>query len=827
MCTRNRIVLSIVCLLAAGAGGQPRTYPYFGAREHAVGGRTAAVAFADLNGDGRPDLVATDVDNHQVRVFINSGGDLDVYAPSYPTGAQPYAVVCGDINRDGWQDVLVGCNGARAVSVLLGNGDGSLQPAYSVPTMGYTQVQTPLAIADANGDGKLDLLCSDYFSGNVLRVIPGDGAGGFGAPIDTAITGAGPVHDIVFADFDADGDPDAAVTRNLSLYIYLNGGSGAFSLAQGFTYSGAGASPKSMATGDMNDDGVPDLAVGVPGRSEILLFTGVGDGSFVDQPAFATGFGASPDELAMRDLDDNGWAELFYGGTDNGVTAVVHNPLGPVRNTVGTYLTLYNHGMAFADVDGDGRDELAIANWNRLTAAVLAIDGSGALPAWTNGWRYASAAPVRMSVGDANLDGFPEIAVTLQGEGTWDQAAGVFRNDGTGHLDGPWNENMGMNRAASVLLVDLNPNLPEGPCPDLVVVGANGGNCGSCSRVSRIGLRAGLCDQHFSSELALYQTFSPEIFDSRVIDWNNDGYSDIAIAEVQSDLDAHPVVEFLINQDGTGLLVSQLGGGVSESTYVDMQVADIDQDGDEDLLVLTDGGGISSSRITLMYNPDIDPKPYGSFDLGQSRPSGLALGDFDDDGDLDAVVSDEDGQFWLLVNHGDGALDFEYTVDLRWKPGNFGGQAVDIAAGDLTGDGIDDVAVLLAEDGGEHVRLYPSRGDTTFGAPYWIATRTSMGAAANPVTVEIADLDADGWNDLLVGNEGPFSGLVVYRNRGPAEPPPCVGDFNDDGAVNTQDVVAFLNAWVAGNSEADINGDGVVDIQDVLGFLNAWVAGCP
>jgi hypothetical protein len=56
---------------------------------------------------------------------------------------------------------------------------------------------------------------------------------------------------------------------------------------------------------------------------------------------------------------------------------------------------------------------------------------------------------------------------------------------------------------------------------------------------------------------------------------------------------------------------------------------------------------------------------------------------------------------------------------------------------------------------------------------------------------------------------------------------PCIADFNRDGAVNTLDVLAYLNAWAAGDAEADINGDGTVNTLDVLAFLNAWAAGCP
>jgi hypothetical protein len=57
-------------------------------------------------------------------------------------------------------------------------------------------------------------------------------------------------------------------------------------------------------------------------------------------------------------------------------------------------------------------------------------------------------------------------------------------------------------------------------------------------------------------------------------------------------------------------------------------------------------------------------------------------------------------------------------------------------------------------------------------------------------------------------------------------PESCAADFNGDGAVNTQDVLAFLNAWAAGDGRADFNGDGVISTLDVLAFLNAWSGGC-
>ncbi|HZW08449.1 MAG TPA: GC-type dockerin domain-anchored protein [Phycisphaerales bacterium] len=92
--------------------------------------------------------------------------------------------------------------------------------------------------------------------------------------------------------------------------------------------------------------------------------------------------------------------------------------------------------------------------------------------------------------------------------------------------------------------------------------------------------------------------------------------------------------------------------------------------------------------------------------------------------------------------------------------------------------------------------------------------------------------------------EGPFNAKSTnnaddYTADGPAVltnnarqsftlvgPDECEADFNGDGNVNTQDVLAFLNAWTAGDSSADFNGDGNINTQDVLAFLNAWTAGC-
>ncbi|MDQ7013527.1 MAG: dockerin type I repeat-containing protein [Planctomycetota bacterium] len=74
----------------------------------------------------------------------------------------------------------------------------------------------------------------------------------------------------------------------------------------------------------------------------------------------------------------------------------------------------------------------------------------------------------------------------------------------------------------------------------------------------------------------------------------------------------------------------------------------------------------------------------------------------------------------------------------------------------------------------------------------------------------------------MAGGNFSLSGGFWPRRQGE----PCIGDFNNDGSVNTIDVVVFLNAWAGGDPSADINGDGTINTIDVVAFLNAWVEGC-
>jgi hypothetical protein len=230
-----------------------------------------APALADVNGDGRLDLLVANAgcfNSMGVLLGIGDGTfqDLGVYYDSGGFDADSIAVA--DVNGDGKADVVVGncgnnfyCNqsGQGTVGVLLGNGDGTFQ---SVRTYGSSGLTHSVAVADVNHDGKPDLLVANdcsHCEGSV-DVLLGNGDGTF-QPIVTYDSGGQGAASVVVADINGDGKPDLLVANRFSntVGLLLGNGDGTFRLA--VTYDSGGTGPSWVATADLNGDGKLDLVV--------------------------------------------------------------------------------------------------------------------------------------------------------------------------------------------------------------------------------------------------------------------------------------------------------------------------------------------------------------------------------------------------------------------------------------------------------------------------------------------------------------------------------------------------------------------------------------
>jgi hypothetical protein len=177
-----------------------------------AGADPESVLATDLNGDGRPDLAVANTGPGTATVFLGGGGTFGA-ARAFPVGAGARALSAADLNGDGRPDlacaVASGTAGSDAVGLLLGNGDGTFQSAAPVPVAG---VLNDLALADANGDGKIDLLTAISSAGSGVGVLLGNGDGTFGAIQGTNI-GAVPTS-IAAGDLNGDGVLDMAVVSD-------------------------------------------------------------------------------------------------------------------------------------------------------------------------------------------------------------------------------------------------------------------------------------------------------------------------------------------------------------------------------------------------------------------------------------------------------------------------------------------------------------------------------------------------------------------------------------------------------------------------------------
>jgi hypothetical protein len=247
---------------------------------------TQGLAVADLNGDGIPDVVATELGAGTapgcIAVFLGQGNGE--FAPAREIGSggiSPFSVAVGDLNNDGIPDLVVANWGSPFqgnsgnVSVLLGKGEGTFQPpvSYSNPRL-IEPFQVTLA--DFNGDGNLDLVV--VATGNkAIFVALGKGNGGFFPP--TVYKLPENVGPIVVADFNGDGKLDLAAVSNSPqppfrgvVGVMLGNGDGTFQPPELFHVD---VLPTEIAVGDFNGDGRPDMAVlgGAVASISILLNT--------------------------------------------------------------------------------------------------------------------------------------------------------------------------------------------------------------------------------------------------------------------------------------------------------------------------------------------------------------------------------------------------------------------------------------------------------------------------------------------------------------------------------------------------------------------------
>jgi len=744
-----------------------------------------AIATADVNGDGKPDLLLANnsggsISSGAVSVQLNAGAGTFTAATPYSTGANTYltAIVTADVNGDGKPDVLL-ANRFGSVGVLLGTGmsTGTLGPVVFYST-GIVNQPTDLAVADVNGDGQLDVVCTSL--NNTAGVLLGTGTGSFGT-VTAYNTGPNSYpQGVAVADVNRDGKPDLLVanTDAANVGVLLGTGTGTFGAIATYPLA-ANSQPFRLVVADMNGDGQPDLLTPNRGTDAVSVLLGTGTGTFGPAIDYYLGPGHFPYALAVGDIDGDGKLDAITANYGNNSAGVV---LGTGTGSFNAYYTFSTGpgggslGVATADVNSDGGLDILTANFGSSTSGVLLNTTPTAntgvfAPVVTYGTGPGST-PYSIAAADVNGDGRFDLLTANQGSST----AAVQLGTGTGAFGAAATYSTGPgSNPTGIAVADVNRD----GRPDLLT--AN-----QASSTAGVLLNTGAGSFAPASTYSTGTGSAP--FDIAVADVNGDSKPDL----LTSNSGTNTVGVLLGTGTGTfGTVMAYSTGANSQPTSI--AVGDVNRDGKPDILTTNQGAvgvllGTGSGTFGAVT----------TYSLGTgNNPTALAVADVNGDGQLDLLTANySSNTVSVLLSTGLGT----FGTVASYSTGA-GSGPISIAVGDANGDGKPDLLTANALTHTIGVLLNVGAGTFKVSTAYALTTY-STGAGSKPTDIAVADVNGDGKPDVLTAN---FNGNATGVLLGSALPAPTLTSLSPaSGPVGTS--VTLTGTNLTGVTSVSFNG---------------------
>jgi hypothetical protein len=689
-----------------------------------LGAFPGAVALGHFEGANLPLDAATANQNGTVSVLLGNGDGTLQSPVNYALGTTPEAVAVGDLLGNGLADVVT-ANLNGTVSVLLSNGGGSFQSPISIPVGAVPDV---VAVGDLRGDGQLDIVTGNM--NGTVSVLLGNGDGSFQSALLTPVGKR--LVSVAIGHFTSNGPGDLAVADlgdypeeiNGDVAILRGNGDGTF---QGPVSFFTNTVPFAVAVGDVRGDGHQDVAADV--NDEVALLLGNGDGSF-QNPVVLNNGGRLVTSMVMGDFNGDGKSDILtvnlrqdYNGGNASFSVLLSNGDGTFQPPRFADAAAGSVVVAVGDFVGNGQVGVVQANATNGVSVLLG-HGDGTLA--TTPAYHALGLPEMLAAGDLTGSGKQDLVVTGRiGQPIilFNNGDGTFRSGPTLPVSGP---------SGAVAIGDVTGNGKQ----DIVI--SEPGNFGEAGRIK---VFLGNGDGTFQNPLITDVAINAFVEGVLLTDLTGDGTLDlIALYQVQ-------------NQD---FVESFIGNG--------------------------DGTFVPETTVPVLV---------GS--------TGLAVGDLFGDGKQDVVVGNNvDGNVSLLRGNGDGTLQAPLVLHV-------GNDARAVAVGDF-GNGHQDIAVIDARSSTVNVIL--GNGDGTFQNP--VAYSVGRGAA-----LVVGDFFSDGNLSLAVDNsdantvsvlrgngDGTFQSAVNYLVGAQSSDPAALvaGDFLGHGAIDlaatnffSDDVSVLLN----------------------------------
>ena len=776
-----------VLLNTSLAGGTTSTFA--AKKDFATGAEPVSVAVSDVNGDGKLDLVVANSGANSVSILLNTtvtGALTPTFAvkQDFGTNEGPLFVAIGDLNGDGKLDVAVVDHVSNTLSVLLNTTVPGAAAANFAAHQEFVTDLGPEAVqmGDLNGDGKLDLAIANLNSGTVsVLVNTTDGGANHVsfAGIQEIEVADSPTF-VSLGDLNRDGRLDLVVSNSDSAMVTVRLNTttvGAttltFSDNQQFA-TPTGLAPVSIAVVDLDGDGRLDLATANRNSDSVSLLlntTAPGDtiATFADKLDFTTD--AAPVFIQAGDLNNDGKLDLVVTNINGNSVSVLLNTTDQGTATPGFAVkqdveTGSNpRSVSVGDLNGDGKDDLAVANVGSDSVSVLlntAAPGA-ATASFTNKHDFATGIdPVSLAMLDVNLDGKLDLAVV----NTNSDSVSVLVNTTIPGAVTPNFARQDFSAGVAPLFVAVGDLNNDGK-PDLVVAD-------TIVAVSVL--------LNTTVPGAVTPTFAPKVNvpvgdgprSVSLTDINGDGRLDLAVVDFNIDN-----VSVLLNTTipGAGIpTFSEIAFFPTAFRPVSIVSGDLNNDGRQDLAVVN----VNGNNVSMLLNTTVPGASVPNFAAKQDfdtgfNPRAVIATDLNGDGKLDlGVAKSGANSVAVLVNTTTpGAAVLSFAPKRDFAAGN---NSLFVASGDLNSDGKPDLVTTNFDSDTVSVLLNTVTMVT--------ATGLSVQEGSAPSKLQIArvtNYGGDGTVAVKIISDNPSDGVTISNV------------INTDGII-TADVVASVGA---------------------------------